>query len=96
MSSGLAPEFSYTVTNRERQPSPVTAIEIQADPAGNAILIASCSDNAIKLCEVRARAAPCAARAAPPLGAEALGLSARAHALPRAAQRWVRCAGAKL
>lgn len=75
MSSGLAPEFSYTVTNRERQPSPVTAIEIQADPAGNAILIASCSDNAIKLCEVRARAAPCAARAAPPLGAEAPGLS---------------------
>ncbi|KAG8470033.1 hypothetical protein KFE25_006488 [Diacronema lutheri] len=52
ITSNLAMEFTYTVTNRERQPSPVTAIEIQSDPAGDAILITSCSDNAIKLCEV--------------------------------------------
>lgn len=55
ITNNLATEFSYTVTNREKGPSPVTAIEIQSDPAGNAILIASCSDNAIKLCEVRAQ-----------------------------------------
>jgi WD40 repeat protein len=48
----LAKVFSHVVTNRDRAPSPVTAMEICSDSAGSAILVVACSDNAMKLWEV--------------------------------------------